>query len=119
LKILIADDDEGSEMLISIALKAFSREILIARTGIEAVEVCRENTDIDLILMDFKMPLMNGYEATRFIRQFNTNVVIIAQTAFEKSGDYQMAREAGCNEYILKPFNRDSLKKMIGTYFGI
>jgi len=119
LKILIADDDEASEMLISIALKSFSREILVARTGIEAVEVCRENTDIDLILMDFKMPLMNGYEATRFIRQFNTRVVIIAQTAFEKSGDYQMAREAGCNEYILKPFNRDSLKKMIGTYFSI
>jgi PAS domain S-box-containing protein len=119
LKILIADDDEASEMLISIALKAFNSEILSARTGIEAVEVCRENPDIDLILMDFKMPLMNGYEATQFIRQFNTNVVIIAQTAFEKAGDYHMALEAGCNEYMLKPFNRDSLKKMISKYYGI
>jgi len=119
LKILIADDDEASEMLISIALKAFSSEILSARTGIEAVEACRENPDIDLILMDFKMPLMNGYEATQFIRQFNTNVVIIAQTAFEKAGDYHMALEAGCNEYMLKPFNRDSLKKIISKYYSI
>lgn len=119
LKILIADDDEASEMLITIALKIFSKEILTARTGIEAVEVCRENPDIDLILMDFKMPLMDGYEATRIIRQFNTNAVIIAQTAFEKSGDYQMAMEAGCNEYILKPFNRDSLKKIITKHFRI
>jgi CheY-like chemotaxis protein len=119
LKILIADDDEASEMLISIALKMFSKEILVARTGIEAVEACRENPDIDLILMDFKMPMMDGYEATQFIRQFNTDVVIIAQTAFEKAGDYYMALEAGCNEYILKPFNRDSLKKMIRKYFRI
>jgi len=119
LKILIADDDEASEMLISIALKVFSKEILNARTGIEAVEVCRENPDIDLILMDFKMPLMNGYEATQHIREFNPNVVIIAQTAFEKAGDYHMALEAGCNEYILKPFNRDTLKKMISKYFRI
>lgn len=119
LKILVADDDEASEMLISIALKPFSKEILKARTGIEAVEVCRENPDIDLILMDFKMPLMNGYEATQFIRQFNNNVVIIAQTAFEKAGDYHMALEVGCNEYILKPFNRDTLKKIISKYFRI
>lgn len=119
IKILIADDDEASEMLISIALKIFSTEIIKARTGIEAVEKCHENPDIDLILMDFKMPLMNGYEATRLIRQFNTSVIIIAQTAFETAGDYQMALEAGCNEYILKPFNRDSLKKMIRKYFRI
>jgi len=119
LKILIADDDEASEMLISIALKIFSKEILVARTGIEAVEACRENPDIDLVLMDFKMPLMDGYEATQFIRQFNTNVIIIAQTAFEKAGDYNMALDAGCNEYMLKPFNRDSLKKMIRKYFRI
>lgn len=119
LKILIADDDEASEMMISIALKMFSKEILIARTGIDAVEICRENPDIDLILMDFKMPLMDGYEATRFIRQFNTTAVIIAQTAFEKVGDYHSALDAGCNEYILKPFNRDTLQKMIRKYFRI
>lgn len=119
LKILIADDDEASEMLISIALKIFSKEILRARTGIEAVEICRKHPDIDLILMDFKMPLMNGYEATKLIRQFNTGTVIIAQTAFETVGDYHMALEAGCNEYILKPFNRDSLKKMIRKHFRI
>ena len=119
LRILIADDDEASEMMISIALKPFSKEILKARTGIETVELCREHPDIDLILMDFKMPLMDGYEATRLIRQFNTKVVIIAQTAFEKTGNYQIALEAGCDDYILKPFNRDSLRKLIRKYFRI
>jgi CheY-like chemotaxis protein len=69
--------------------------------------------------MDFKMPLMDGYEATRFIRQFNTKVIIIAQTAFEKAATYHMAMEAGCDEYILKPFNRDSLKKLIRKHFNI
>ncbi len=119
LKVLIADDDEASEMLISIALKIFCKEIIKARTGIEAVEACREHPDIDLILMDFKMPLMNGYEATQLIREFNTNVIIIAQTAYETAGDYHTALEVGSNEYILKPFNRDSLKKMIRKYFNI
>ena len=119
LKILIAEDDEASEMMISIALKTFSKEIIKAGTGIEAVEMCRDHPDIDLILMDFKMPLMDGYEATKLIRQFNTKVVIIAQTAFEKAGNYQIALEAGCDDYILKPFNRDSLRKLIRKYFSI
>ena len=119
LKVLIVDDDEASEMLISIALKTFCKEIIKARTGIEAVEVCRQHPDIDLILMDFKMPLMNGYEATQLIREFNTDVIIIAQTAYETAGDYHTALEVGSNEYILKPFNLDSLKKMIRKYFKI
>lgn len=119
LKVLIVDDDEASEMLISIALKTFCKEIIKARTGIEAVEACRLNPDIDLILMDFKMPLMNGLEATQLIREFNTDVIIIAQTAYETSSDYHMALAAGSNDYILKPFNLHSLRKMIRKYFKI
>lgn len=58
-------------MLISIELEKFTREILIAKTGIEAIETCRKNPDIDLVLMDIQMPDLNGYEATAKIREFN------------------------------------------------
>jgi signal transduction histidine kinase/CheY-like chemotaxis protein len=119
LKILIAEDDETSEMLITIDVDKFGKEILKARNGFEAVEVCRNNPDIDLILMDIQMPVMNGYEATRQIRQFNKDVVIIAQTAFGLSGDREKAVEAGCNDYISKPINKDELLALIQKYFGI
>ena len=117
LKILIAEDDETSEMLITIGVEKFGKEILKARTGSEAVEVCRNNPDIDLILMDIQMPVMNGYDATRQIREFNNEVVIIAQTAFGLSGDRENAIVAGCNNYISKPINKDELISLIQKYF--
>jgi len=117
LKILIAEDDEISEMLITIDVEKFSKEILKARNGFEAVEVCRNNPDTDLILMDIQMPVMNGHEATRQIRQFNKDVVIIAQTAFGLSGDREKAIEAGCNDFISKPINKDELLALIQKYF--
>ena len=113
LKILIAEDDETSEMLMSIAMKPYSKEIIEAKTGVATVEICRKNPDIDLILMDIQMPDLNGYDATRQIRQFNKNVIIIAQTAFGLSGDREKAIEAGCNDYISKPIIRSELIAII------
>ena len=118
LKILIAEDDEVSEILLSIEIKTFSKEILKARTGTEAVEICRKNPDIDLILMDIQLPGLNGYEATRQIRQFNKDLIIIAQTAFGLKGDKEKALEAGCNDYISKPINKIELLGLIQKYFG-
>jgi CheY-like chemotaxis protein len=118
LKIVIAEDDEISEMLITIDANKFSKEILKARNGVEAVEICRNNPDIDLVLMDIKMPIMDGYEATRQIRLFNKDVVIIAQTAYAMLGDSEDAIEAGCNDYISKPFNKDKLRALIKKYFN-
>jgi len=117
LKIVIAEDDETSELLISINIKEFSKEIIKVRTGNEVVEVCRRNPDIDLVLMDIQMPGMNGYEATRLIRQFDQNVIIIAQTAFGLTGDKEKAIEAGCNDYISKPIKKDKLLVLIDKYF--
>jgi CheY-like chemotaxis protein len=113
LKILIAEDDETSEMLLRMAVKIFGKEILTVRTGVEAIEACRNNPDIDLVLMDVKMPEMDGYTATRQIRQFNKEVVIIAQTAFGLAGDREKAIAAGCNAYIPKPFNKASLTVLL------
>jgi PAS domain S-box-containing protein len=116
LKILIAEDDKVSEILFDITVKMLSKEILKARTGIEAVEICRNNPDIDLILMDIQMPDLDGYEATRQIRQFNKHIIIIAQTAYAFSGDREKAIEAGCNDYISKPINQILLKELIKKY---
>jgi PAS domain S-box-containing protein len=118
LKILIAEDDETSEILITKAVKIFGKEVLKAGTGVEVVEACRNNPDIDLILMDIQMPEMNGYEATRQIRQFNKDVVIIAQTAYALIGDREMAIAAGCNDYISKPIKKDELMALIQKYFN-
>ncbi len=117
LKILTAEDDESSELFLSTALNMYYKEMYHARTGIEAVEICRKNPDIDLVLMDMRMPDMNGNEATRQIREFNKDVVIIAQTAYGLSGDRQKAIEAGCNDYISKPIDVNLLKALIKKYF--
>ncbi len=117
LKILIVEDDKVSEMLIDITIKTHGKEILKAKSGNEAVEICRNNPDIDLILMDIQMPLMDGYEATRYIRQFNKKAIIIAQTAYSLSTDREKAIEVGCNDYIAKPINKDELLGLIQKYF--
>jgi hypothetical protein len=119
LKILIVEDDESSEILISIAVRMFSREVLNVRTGADAIESCRENPDIDLVLMDVKMPEMDGYEATQRIRLFNKNIYIIAQTAFGMEDEKEKALEAGCNEYISKPLDVVLLKDMIKRHFDM
>jgi PAS domain S-box-containing protein len=118
LKILIAEDDEVSEMVISSFIKSFIKKVLKAKTGVEAVEICRENPDIDLVLMDIRMPEMSGYEATNQIRQFNKEVVIIAQTAYGLTGESEKAIKAGCTDYIAKPINKNELVEMLQKYFG-
>ena len=118
LKILIVEDDKTSEILITEMVKIFAREFLKAVSGVEAIEICRENPDIDLVMMDINMPLMNGYEATRKIREFNKEVVIIAQTAHALIGDREKSIAAGCNNYISKPIDRVHLRKMINKYFS-
>jgi len=95
----------------------FGEEILKVRTGVEAVEICRDHPDIDLILMDVQMPEMSGYEATRQIRKFNNRVIIIAQTAYGLSGDREKAIESGCNDYIAKPVYKAELIELIQKYF--
>lgn len=117
LNVLIAEDDEGSAMLIAMAIKGFSKAIVKVRTGVEAVEACRNNPDIDLILMDIKMPVMDGFEATRQIRQFNQYVIIIAQTAYALTGDREKTILTGCNDYISKPIQKDQLLALIEKYF--
>jgi len=117
LKLLIVEDDEASNLYISTIAKKISNNILQAKNGSEAVKVCKTNQDIDLILMDIRMPEMDGYEATRQIREFNKEVIIIAQTAYGLFGDREKVIEVGCNDYISKPIKKDELLALIKKYF--
>jgi CheY-like chemotaxis protein len=118
LKILIVEDDEISYSLLTKMLQKISKEVLYVITGFEAVEACRNNPDIDLVLMDIRMPKMDGNEATRQIRQFNKDVIIIAQTAYAFAGDREKAIEAGCNDYISKPIDNTLLYEVIKKYIN-
>lgn len=116
LKILIAEDDTVSEMLLSVMVRKFGEEIISVKNGKDAVGACRNNPDIDLVLMDIQMPEMNGYDATRKIREFNKEIIIIAQTAYAMEGDINKALEAGCNDHIAKPVLADELERKIIKY---
>lgn len=116
-KILIAEDDKLSARLIKAYIKTYCHELISVKTGVEAVQALRNNPDIDLILMDIQMPDMDGYEATREIRQFNKEVIIIAQTAFALSHELEKALAAGCNDYITKPIQKKLLTFLLKKHF--
>jgi len=118
LKILIAEDDEISAKLITRAVSVYGKEIFNVSNGFEAVEICRNNPDIDLVFMDIRMPVMNGYEATSQIRQFNNDVIILAQTAYAMAGDREKTIASGCNDYIAKPINKVLLTDLLEKYFN-
>ena len=113
INILIAEDEEVSYLYLTLVLKGLNVEIYKVNNGKEAVEFMKNNPDIDLILMDVKMPVMGGYEATRRIRIFNKTVKIIVETAYALAGDREKAIAAGCNDYIAKPIKKEELLNMI------
>lgn len=115
-KALIAEDDFASDMLITQMLSKNNVDIIHVRNGLDAVEKCKSNPDLDIIIMDIKMPVLNGYEATKKIREFNKSVIIIAQTAFALSGDREKAIQAGCNDYLSKPINYEEFKNLLRKY---
>ncbi len=99
-------------------VKKYSKEILYAETGDEAVAVYQNNPDIDLILMDFYMPNMNGYEATKLIRLINKEVIIFIQTALTNSDDIKESTESGVNDYFDKPYNKTLFNQLIKKHFN-
>jgi len=113
IKILIAEDDIASFLYLKTILREIPSNIIHVKTGLEAVRVCKENSDIDLVLMDIKMPDMNGLEATRLIRESNTTLPIIAQTAYAMAGDKEEALKSGFNEYLTKPIVQKELIRLL------
>jgi len=113
LKILVVEDHAPSALYLSQIIKTVSKETLLAESGTKAIELCRNNPDLDLVLMDIRMPEMDGYEATRQIRLFNKEILIIVQTAHALAEYRDKSLRAGADAHISKPVNKDELLKLI------
>lgn len=114
--ILVAEDDDFNFRLLRQMIKSLNLTILRAKNGIEAVELAKKHPEIQLVLMDIKMPQMDGYEATQHIKKQRPNLPIIAQTAHAMSGDKERTMEAGCDDYISKPLTKQLLFNVIHKY---
>lgn len=120
--ILIAEDEEINYLYIEAILQQEYEQscILIhVRNGQEAVNHCLQKSNIDLILMDIKMPIMNGHEATSKIKEKYPNLPIIAQTAYSTESDKQLALKHGCDDFISKPIDKEKLFGLINKYLNV
>jgi CheY-like chemotaxis protein len=104
--LLIAEDEDSNFMLLEELLSGLNISIIRANNGVEAVEICRSK-QIDMVLMDIKMPVMDGYEATKQIKEFMPYLPIIAQTAYSTDSDKNKALDCGCIDFISKPFRQE------------
>ncbi|MGM0378067.1 MAG: response regulator, partial [Bacteroidota bacterium] len=116
--ILVAEDDEVSYIYLEEVLTSNGFGVLHASNGEEAVRLVRETPDIGLVLMDIRMPVLDGYEATRQIRQINKNVPVIAQTAYANPEEAEKMKQAGCDDYLTKPINSEELVKCVVEKIG-
>jgi PAS domain S-box-containing protein len=114
--ILIAEDDDNNYAYLEEILLDKKVKIIRANNGKEAVEICKTNPEIELVLMDIKMPVLNGYEATNQILKFRKNLPIVAQTAYAFLDDRQEAMDCGCIDYISKPINNDQLMAILNKH---
>jgi signal transduction histidine kinase len=118
IKVLIVEDDETSDLLITTFIEYICREVLHTNTGTEAIEICRKNPDIDLVLMDIKMPQMNGHTAAKAIKEFRPSLTIIAQSAYALEHEKVKFGEI-FDDYISKPINKDLLLKKIRKHIVV
>jgi CheY-like chemotaxis protein len=107
--VLIVEDDPINNELLVFLLKKAEMKHLSAFNGKEALEIFNSHPEIDFVLMDIKMPGMNGYEVTEQIKKIRPELPVIAQTAYALAGDRELALEAGCDDYIKKPIDKNLL----------
>jgi len=115
-KILIVEDEDLNYMFLEKLLANTGIEMIRASTGIEAIDAVKNENTIDLILMDIKLPEMDGLTATREIKKINPIIPVIAQTAYAMKGDREEIMEAGCDAYIAKPIKVEDLISKIDSY---
>ena len=115
--ILVTEDDVSNFLVIEVMINQYVKaNVLWAKDGIEAVEICNENHEIDLVLMDIKLPFLNGIEATKAIKQLRPTLPIVAVTAYALIGDERRLKEAGCDDYLAKPIRLPLFLQTIGKY---
>ena len=112
------DDDPASKMILVISLKKYGHTVLQASTGPEAIELFQNHPDIRLVLMDYKMPGMNGIETSTEIRRLNKDVVIILQTANPHLVTNDDVVKTGCNDLILKPINISEINMILQKHLN-
>jgi signal transduction histidine kinase len=112
-KILVVEDDEMSYILISEILEKFNVEIVRAENGLEAVEIVKNIPQIDLIIMDLKLPLMNGIEATTEIKKIHPEIPVIIESAYAGQEEIDMSFKAGSDDYMTKPIDSEHLLKKV------
>jgi signal transduction histidine kinase len=117
--ILVAEDEPTNFKYIANVLSPTSIRLLWAKNGLETCEYLKKRGDIDLVLMDIRMPIMDGYEATKKIKAINGKIPIIAQTAYALDYEKEEILKAGCDDYIAKPYSDSELLKMINRYFAV
>lgn len=116
--ILIVEDEEVNGFFLEAVIHETGAQTLYAKNGKQAIELCKSINKIDLILMDIKMPVMNGIKATQEIRKFNDDICIIAQTALSSEEDRDNCLLAGCNDTITKPIEVHKLLQLMNKYFS-
>jgi CheY-like chemotaxis protein len=114
--ILIAEDEQSNFDFLKILLTRMKFNVLWAKDGREAVDLCETEPSISLVLMDIKMPMLNGYEATRIIKTKRPELPIIAQTAYSMVSDKLEADKAGCDGYLSKPIRITQLIELLENY---
>jgi PAS domain S-box-containing protein len=117
-KILIAEDEKINYLYLSELLMLTNATLLHATNGKEALELFEKNPDTDLILMDIKMPILDGHEAAKLLKTQGCKAPIIAQTAYAMSGDKLKALNSGCDDYIAKPIRKENLMQLLHKYIG-
>jgi len=116
LNILVVEDEEMNYFYLREILKNRCKNIYHARDGYSAIEYCKNNPTINMVLMDIKLPGINGLEATIEIKKIRPDLPVIAQTAYTLVGDREKALSAGCNDYISKPINREKLYSIMNSF---
>ncbi len=116
ITILIVEDDPLSMRFLYTILKETQATLMVAENGQDALELVKQQDQIDIILMDVQLPIMDGQEVTLKIREFNTDIPIIAQTAHAMTEDRTKCFESGCTDYITKPIDIELLFDKISKY---
>jgi hypothetical protein len=116
IHILIAEDEEFNYLYMAESLSEFNVKLYRAKDGLAAVEICKTNPQIQQVLMDIRMPVMDGYTATKEIKKFRPTLPIIAQTAYAMESDRKRALDEGCDDYIAKPIRRQDLIEIISRH---
>jgi CheY-like chemotaxis protein len=117
--ILIAEDVESNFLYLKAVLSKLNANVFWAKNGIEVLDICEKESQMDLVLMDLQMPDMNGYEATQILKKKYPDLPVIAQTAFAMSDDREKALDAGCDDYLAKPIKSKDLLNITEKYLKL